>query len=157
MDDTTLHIGEYHQLKEMQTLFVETIHAICNNDYTPQQIAAWTAGIENQSRWEDRLLNQFVVVAKKENLIVGFCTFDKKEYLDMLFVHKDFQRQGIANLLYQKIEQEAIRRHGVKLMVDASITARPFFEKMGFFVVTEQTVIRKGVTLTNYEMTKMLQ
>jgi len=42
------------------------------------------------------------------------------------------------------------------LLTAASITAKPFFEKMGFSVVQEQSVSRRGETLTNYLMEKFL-
>jgi len=157
MTGITLHLGDCSQLIPLQTLFVDSVQAVCVQDYTPQQIAAWTSGIEDKARWEDHLLNQYVLVAKKHNEIVGFGTLDKNEYLDMLFVHRDFQRQGIANLLYKALEHEAIQNKSIKLTVDASITALPFFEKMGFSILMKQTIVRKGIYLTNYSMVKALQ
>ena len=38
--------------------------------------------------------------------------------------------------------------------VDASITARPFFEGRGYRVVRRQQVLRRGVVLTNFAMEK---
>lgn len=42
------------------------------------------------------------------------------------------------------------------MTVHASITARGFFEKVGWQVVKEQQVERKGVLLTNFVMEKDL-
>jgi len=39
---------------------------------------------------------------------------------------------------------------------EASITAKPFFEKHGFRVMTEQTIVRKGVELTNFKMERKI-
>ena len=39
---------------------------------------------------------------------------------------------------------------------DVSKTARQFFEKVGFEVIEEQSVVRKNVELTNYKMKKKL-
>jgi hypothetical protein len=36
------------------------------------------------------------------------------------------------------------------------MTARPFFEKQGFCVVREQTVLRQEVTLKNFAKEKLL-
>ena len=84
--------------------------------------------------------------------IVGFADMDSAGYLDRLYVHKDFQRHGIASELCDRLEQavdaETITTH-------ASITARPFFEKRGYKVVREQQVERKGVLLTNYVMKRL--
>ena len=40
------------------------------------------------------------------------------------------------------------------ILVHASITARPFFEKRGYRVIKEQKVERQGVLLTNFVMEK---
>lgn len=67
----------------------------------------------------------------------------------MLFVHKDFQRCGIAAALCGELE------YGFSVVkVYASVTAKPFFEKRGYAVVTEQEAERFGIKLKNYEMVK---
>ena len=40
--------------------------------------------------------------------------------------------------------------------VEASITARGFFARRGYALKGEQTVFRRGVALTNYQMEKRL-
>lgn len=42
------------------------------------------------------------------------------------------------------------------LSADVSITARPFFERRGFEVVTEQHPVTAGVRMTNFHMAKSL-
>jgi putative acetyltransferase len=37
-----------------------------------------------------------------------------------------------------------------------SITARPFFERFGWTVLAEQTVVVRGVTFVNYRMELLL-
>ena len=47
------------------------------------------------------------------------------------------------------------RRYGVKrFYANVSITAKPFFLRSGFHIVTEQQVEIHGVTLTNFVMEK---
>ena len=59
----------------------------------------------------------------------------KNEYFDFLYVHKDYQRQGIADNLYTEIQAKAIKQGTTLLTADVSITARPFFEKKGFKII----------------------
>src|SRR5690606_15277323 len=103
------------------------------------------------------LNDQFVIVALDSNIIIGFGTLDNGSYIDMFYVHKYYQGQGVAKSLYRALENEAIRQHQTSLSADVSKTARAFFEKIGFSVVTEQTIVRKSVTLTNYKMTKLIR
>lgn len=46
-----------------------------------------------------------------------------------MFVHKDFQGEGIATMLLNEIEQYAITNGIIRITSEVSLTARPFFEK----------------------------
>lgn len=153
----TLRNGKLEDLAELQQLFVDTIKTICRNDYTTEQIKVWTSGIENIERWEKIFKTQYVLVAERENKIVGFATLENGNYIDLLYVHKDFQRQGIAQKLYEKIEVEARRQRQTKLTSDVSKTAKLFFKHVGFEKIKEQKIIRKDVELINFKMIKELQ
>lgn len=148
--------GQIDDLSELQHLFVDTVRAICVFDYTKQQIDAWVSSIENQQRWLEIISKQFVLVVQDQGKIVGFATLDDGNYLDLMYVHKDHQRQGIAQLLLDAIEAEARRLHEFVLTSDVSKTALPFFYKNGFTVVEELKNIRKEVEIINYKMIKQL-
>ncbi|BFO64606.1 GNAT family N-acetyltransferase [Chryseobacterium sp. KCF3-3] len=151
-----LRKGIYDDLPTMLELFTATIDEVCKRDYDLQQLEAWKSGAENEERWIKVIRDQYVVIAEIKNKIAGFCTLDQGNYIDLLFVHKDFQHRGIATLLYQQIEKEALLNKKKELTADVSKTARSFFEKSGFKVVQEQTVNVKGVSMTNYKMVKNL-
>lgn len=151
--------GELRDLAELQKLFLETITEICKADYNEDQIDAWisdTKNNENKQRWINILTKQFVLVAQIKNDIIGFITLENGNYIDLLYVHKNHQRKGIANSLYANIENEARQMNQLFLTSDVSKTARPLFEKVGFELIKEQIVVRKNVELTNYKMKKQL-
>jgi putative acetyltransferase len=143
-------------IPELQVLFSQTIRHVCAADYTKHQLDAWAEGIENNERWTEIMRNQYVVVAVISHGITGFCTLENGSYIDMLFVHKDFQRLGIARKLYDDIEKEARRLGSTELTANVSKTARAFFENAGFQVITEQVVERSGVEIINFKMKKIL-
>jgi len=144
-------------LLSMQELFVDTIETVCRYDYSPEQIAVWTSSVENVIRWTDKLMKQYFLIAEIDNKIVGYASLENNAYLDFMYVHKDYQRQGIANILYLEIESKAIKHGATILTSDVSITARPFFEKNGFRIISEQKNNIKGVEVINYKMTKELR
>ncbi len=74
----------------------------------------------------------------------------------MLYVHPDFQRRSVARALLQQIEEAARIQDLRRLYTEASITARPLFEAMGFRVIVPQTVTVRGEFMTNYRMEKRL-
>ncbi|MFP3835058.1 GNAT family N-acetyltransferase [Chryseobacterium sp. SIMBA_028] len=148
--------GNKDDLQKMLILFRETIGNVCKNDYTHDQLEAWKSGAENKERWENVICNQFILMAVHHHKIVGFCTLEKGDYIDLLFVHKDYQHQGIASQLYHQIEKEAVRQNKKYLTADVSKTAKSFFERAGFEIIKEQTVNVKGIDLINYKMEKKL-
>ncbi|KIO53662.1 GNAT family N-acetyltransferase [Flavobacterium hibernum] len=143
-------------LKEMQELYIETIKHVCKNDYNSAQIEAWISGVKNKDRWLEVINTQFVLLAIIENQIAGFGTLKDANYIDFFYIHKDFQRLGIADKILTALETEA-KNHNSKIITsDISITAKPFFEKKGFVAKAEQRNIRLGVELINYKMEKHL-
>lgn len=156
MRSLLLRRAQIEDLKEMQNLFVETIKTVCVNDYNPEQIKIWTSSIENTERWLNRIRDQYVLIAEIRGKIAGYGSLRANDYLDLLYVHKDYQRKGIAGLLCDCIEKEAIRRNGTEIQSDVSITARPFFEKKGYTVVKEQKNMIKNVEIVNFKMVKQL-
>ncbi|PIF32724.1 putative acetyltransferase [Flavobacterium sp. 9] len=149
-------IATISDLQEMQQLYIETIQSVCKNDYNSAQIEAWISGVKNINRWTEVIETQFVLLAIIQNQIVGFGTLKDGNYIDFFYIHKDFQRQGIADKILAELELEAQKQHSKIITSDISITAKPFFEKKGFVVKAQQKNIRLGVELINYKMEKHL-
>lgn len=145
-------IREYQpsDCEEMAELFYNTVHTVNAKDYTKEQLNVWATGRVDLEKWNQSLQEHDTLVAVENERIIGFGDMDKTGYLDRLFVHKDYQKKGVATALCDKLEQ------GVqgKIITHASITARPFFEKRGYKVVKEQQVERQGILLTNFVMEK---
>ncbi|WP_336958241.1 GNAT family N-acetyltransferase [Chryseobacterium contaminans] len=148
--------GNLQDLSEMLILFQDTITMVCKGDYNPNQIEAWKSGADNKERRLDVMKEQYILIAESENKMVGFCTLAQGNYIDLLFVHKDYQHQGIASQLYNMTEKEAVQQQQKFLTADVSITAKPFFESMDFKVIQEQIANVKGIDLINYKMEKRL-
>lgn len=136
-------------------LFYGSVHGVCLGDYTQEQVNVWADGTADPAVWEQSLLKHRTLVARIGGEIAGFADLDGN-YLDRLYVHRDFQRQGVATALVSALETAAREQGEIRMTVHASITARPFFEKRGWRVVKEQQVERKGILLTNFVMEKDL-
>ena len=92
----------------------------------------------------------------REGEVVGFVRVDDTGFLDLLYVHADLQRQGIASALMERVQSWASTRNLRQLTCEASITPRPFFEHLGFRTAASQTVERRGVTFRNFRMQRAL-
>jgi len=144
-------------INELSELYYETITTINLKDYDEEQIKAWASTADRTENLLRRINEQHFFVAESDDKkITGFASLDKPGYLDLLYVHKNFQHRGVATLLLQEIFNTANELNISKLQTDASITAKPFFEKHGFKTVQQQTVKIKDVELINYKMEKLI-
>ena len=146
-----------NDLEAAARLFCDTVHEINARDYTSEQLEAW-APRDAQHRVEivEKLATQQTVGVKECGILIGFGSLDNDGDIDMLFVHKDRQRQGIATAILKELERLATKRGKRTVSAFSSITARPFFEQECYTAVRENTAIRGGVSLVNYLMSRQL-
>lgn len=150
-----IRLATLQDIQSLKALYQGTITHINQQHYNPGQIAAWAATGERITSLENKIKEQYFYVAvTADDIITGFSSLETDGELDMMYVHKDYQGQGIASLLIQQIYEKASELGLSTLTAYVSITARPFFEKQGFKVIKTQQVPLGEVALTNYEMVK---
>jgi putative acetyltransferase len=156
-ETTRIRYYEAGDALQIARLFYETVRSVNRADYSEEQLRAWAPEIPDPEVWHARMADRRTLVAEGGGEVVGFAELEEDGHLDMLYLRKDAVGRGVGSLLYRAIEREA-REQGIGLIfTEASVTARPFFERWGFRVVREQTVERRGVSLTNFAMEKPLR
>ena len=134
-------------------LFYDTVHTVCAGDYSPAQLDAWAPAKPEASTWDASLRSRTTLVTEEGGNIPGFGNTGPDGHLDLLYVHRDRQRRGVASVLCNFLET----LYPVdRVTVHASETARPFFERRGYRVLRPQQGERRGQVLTNYVMEKEL-
>jgi putative acetyltransferase len=133
-------------------LFYDSIHGGAQGAYTPEQLTAWAPEPPSVDDWAARLSAMTTLIAVQGAEVVGFMSLEGGGHIDRAFVHPDHLRTGVASALYQGILVRARKAGMAELTADASIVAKPFFEKQGWQVVATQHPMRNGVALTNYRM-----
>lgn len=142
---------------EIAELFYNTVHTVNLQDYSKSQLDVWATGSVDLVEWDKSFSKNFTVVAIESGIIIGFGDIDSTGYIDHLFVHKDYQRRGVATVITKALEAYAVEKNITILSTHASITAKPFFETRGYYVMAEQQVKRENQILTNYVMEKRLE
>ena len=143
-------------LPQILALFRETVHAVNAADYTPRQLEAWAPSELDVKKWEASLAAHYALLAWEKEKLLGFGDIDESGYLGRLYVAADSLRRGIGRALSEAVEEYARAKGVRRLSVYASITAKPFFEKMGYRALRSQEAERRGVLLTNFYMEKNL-
>jgi len=138
-------------------LFRDTIRRVNARDYGPEQIRAWASDEIDPHAWAKRFEGRFVVVAEVAGKLAGFAELEDNGHLDRVYVSADHQRLGVGRQLLAAILAEAQQRQIARLFVEASITAKAFFEAHGFTVIASQVVTLRGIDFINYRMERVEQ
>lgn len=68
----------------------------------------------------------------------------------------NFQQKGVGTQLLDQLESQAKLLKINRLEVEASITAKPFFERRGYGILYDEIVERRGQSFRRYVMEKQL-
>src|SRR4029077_11054662 len=140
----------------LREIFRDSIEELTSDDYTESQQEAWASAADDVRSFGDKLAGQLTLVATLEGSLVGFASLEGKDKIDMLYVHPAATGQGVGAMLVDALEKLAGARGTVKLIVDASDSARGFFEKRGYVAQQRNTVSVGDEWLANTTLHKNL-
>ena len=134
---------EHPDAAETLAVFISAVTETASADYTAEQVQAWAQPERRDvETWHAAMLTRNSIVATIGGEIAGFSDVSPDGYVDMMFVSPRHQRRGVARQLLAHVEAHARSEETPALSVDASITARPFFEQHGFTVEAEQHPVK---------------
>ena len=139
-------------LDSVIAVFQGAIRNVASRDYTPAQVAAWSA--VDRAEWAPWRLSRPAWVAEIDGAVAGFTDLEPDGHLDMMFVHPERQGMGVATTLLAALEAYAVENGIRRLFAEASITARPFFARRGFTVIRRDLVEQGGESFTIYHIEK---
>ena len=156
MTDQPTTLRRYVAADAVATLrcFRRAVRGTAARDYDAEQIESWVT--VDEEAWGSRRARVDTWVAERDGRLVGFGDIDDEGYIDMVFVDPDAGRSGVASALVEHLVSLARERGLGELSVQASLTARPFFERHGFVVTAEQRVGLRGSVLANFRMRRGL-
>jgi putative acetyltransferase len=137
-------------------IFRASIEGLTGDDYSVGQQQAWASAAADEEEFAARLAGELTLIATLDGSPVGFAALKGKDVLDMLYVHPAVAGQGVATMLVDALERLAAARGTARLSVEASDTARSFFERRGYQAQRRNTVSLHGEWLANTTMEKRL-
>ena len=153
-----IHTIRNHDAPIMTKIFFDAVHHGTQNYYTHEQRRAWGSDALIPERWRHRVNSMIGFMAEANGLPIGFITIDPEGFIDLAFVSPSALRKGVGWQLYKVVEEKALNLGALVLSTEASMAARPFFERQGWSVIEEQTVVKHvGVPLTNFKMQKLFE
>jgi putative acetyltransferase len=137
-------------------IFRASIAELTSDDYGESQQEAWASVADNEEEFAQKLGKQLTLVATMQGSPVGFASLAGTDRLDMLYVHPGAAGHGAGAMLADALEKLATARGAKKLSVDASDTARGFFEKRGYVAQQRNSVSIGDEWLANTTLSKQL-
>src|SRR3712207_1941240 len=137
-------------------IFQASIVELTGEDYSEAQQAAWASLADDVEAFGRRLTESLTLVATIGGSTVGFASLKGNDHVDLLYVHPAAAGQGVGTLLADALEKLAGARGAKRLTVEASDTARPFFENRGFEAERRNTVSLGDEWLGNTTLAKYL-
>lgn len=154
---TKIRLFEPRDAEPIARLFQETVREVNIRDYSSRQVKAWAPDDIYFRNWIEVCSSRFTYIAEVEGEIAGFGELEPNGHIDCFYCHKNYQRRGVGSSIYRAIESKARELAIARLFTEASITAKPFFQRMGFSVIARQEVTRREETFINYAMEKLLE
>ncbi|MBB4197665.1 GNAT family N-acetyltransferase [Rhodoblastus sphagnicola] len=140
----------------LAALFRASVETLGVEDYSQAQVEAWSALADDEAAFAQKLAEKLTIVALANGALAGFAALKGTDALDMLYVHPNFARRGVATALCDALEKLSSARHAKKLTVDASDSAEPFFARRGYVAQQRNMVFLGDEVLGNTTMTKDL-
>jgi putative acetyltransferase len=137
-------------------IFRAAVSELTSDDYSEVQQDAWASAVEDVAEFGKDLAGQLTLIATMEGSPIGFASLEGKDKIGMLYVHPAVAGQGVGAMLVEALERLAGGRGVAKLKVDASDSARGFFEKRGYVAQQRNTVTVAGEWLANTTLHKQL-
>ena len=141
----------------LRELFAQSIEELTADDYDEDQRLAWMAAAADAGDFAQRLGGMLTLVVQLDGEYLGFASLKDNTVIDMLFVHPHYAGEGVGRALCDALEAIAKARGSEALSVDASDTAMPFFEKLGYGGVQRNSIPCDDQWLSNTTMTKRLK
>jgi putative acetyltransferase len=140
----------------LAAIFIASIEELTGDDYSEAQQLAWASTADDEEKFGARLAGELTLIATIDGVPVGFASLKGADHINMLYVHPNVARQGIATMLCDALEKLAAARGAQQLTVDASDTAQGLFEKRGYISKQRNSVTVGDEWLANTTMQKTL-
>lgn len=140
----------------LSTLYEASLRALGARDYSAEQIEAWASLKPSPESLTERMADGRTRLVALAGEIAGFIDVEADGHVDLLYVAPSATGQGVARALLETSEALASLSGSTRLYAEASETARPVFEGLGFSVVGRRDFVVAGVPIHNWAVEKPL-
>ena len=153
-EQVVIRRAQLTDLDDILSIFERTVQQMSKDDYSEEEIRAWIGTQDKVDDWTQKINNEYFLVAHIEDELVGFGGMKGDDQIDFIFTHHEYVNQGIASLVFDRMQSHAVEGGVQKLRSNVSKTGKHFFEQRGFTILREQLQSFGDMELVNFEMEK---
>jgi GrpB-like predicted nucleotidyltransferase (UPF0157 family)/GNAT superfamily N-acetyltransferase len=137
---------------------VDAVRGLCTLHYTAPELEAWVGHLRPGAHSSDIDAKVFFVAVDEREAVLGFSVLDSsKGEVRAVYVHPTAARIGVGAALLRRVEETALERGLVRLLLDASLNSVEFYFRAGYMPVeARRHQLRSGVALRCIVMAKSL-
>ncbi len=124
--------GKPDDIFEIAEIYNNSVRELCKNEYSQEIISLWASSVTPESRLKS-IKNGSLWVAEIEGKIAGYLVSVSGELI-ALFIGSSFSGFGIGRALGE-LGISLARKDGKEVKLESTLTAAPFYEKLGFVEV----------------------
>ena len=140
----------------LSALYEASVRALGARDYAPAQIEAWASLAPSPDALDGRMGDGRTRLVAVADGLAGFIDVEPDGHIDLLYVAPAAAGAGVARILLETAEALARQSGANRLYAEASETARPVFERLGYSVVARRDFEVAGVAIHNWAVEKPL-
>ncbi len=137
-------------------IYRQSVRKIAPLLYSQEQVAAWSASPDNESKFKDFIFVPKTYLIQEQNQIIAFCGLENNGHIASLYVNPLFYRQGYGQKILLYVLQKGIEQNIKRFYTEASFFSQPLFKKCGFSIIAMETVKYGEVSFERYKMEKYL-
>lgn len=155
-DDLSIRPFQIEDAAALSALYAASVRGLGARDYSAAQIEAWASLTPSAESLVERMGDGRTRLVAVLDDVAGFIDVEADGHIDLLYVAPGAVGLGVARALLETAEALAPLSGASRLHAEASETARPVFERLGYSVIARRDFEVAGVPIHNWAVEKPL-
>lgn len=125
-----IRLAKAEDVFAISEVYSDSVRELCKGDYPDKVITTWQNSTPAESRLP-AIEQKTLWVAEIDNCIAGYMMAVPGEII-ALFIHSKFAKRGVGFTLGKLGVELAQKGHNGPVTLESTLTAKPFYEKLGF-------------------------
>lgn len=154
--DLSIRPFQIEDAAALSALYAASVRALGARDYSDAQVEAWASLTPSAEGLIDRMQDGRTRLVAVIDGVAGFIDLEADGHIDLLYVAPAAVGLGVARALLETAEALAPLSGVSRLYAEASETARPVFERLGYTMIARRDFEVAGVPIHNWAVEKPL-